>query len=146
MGRKRNRAYRQTVEARIRELSLEGSVSVRDFEEDVEALIKSYDVLMNCSESESFSMTCLEAMVYGTPVLATDSGGPGELLTPETGVLVHSTDAALISEALIKLCSNAAQRVMLASRAREEARNRFSIDHSAGQIEKLYRQPLRKRI
>lgn len=139
MGRKGNAAYRNSLETQITELALQGSVHVQGFEEDVEALIKSFDVLMNCSESESFSMTCLEAMVYGTPVIATDSGGPGELLTPETGVLVRSTESAQIGEALVALCRDTAHRTALASRAREEARKRFSLEQSAAELERLYR-------
>jgi glycosyltransferase involved in cell wall biosynthesis len=139
MGRRANVAYRKSLEVRIAELTLQNSVYLRGFEEDVEGLIKSFDVLMNCSASESFSMTCLEAMMYGTPVIATDSGGPGELLTPETGLLVRSTDSMEIGEALVALCRNAAHRAALANKARDEARRRFSLDQSVGELERLYR-------
>lgn len=140
LGLKRNAAYRNALGKLVREKGLSASVSVNGFAEDVEFLIKSHDILLNCSESESFSMTCVEAMMYGTPVVATDSGGPGEILTGETGILVPNRDVEQVSGALKKLCVDKGLRASLAARARQEATRRFSLEKSAMQLSSLYRQ------
>ncbi|MDP2182853.1 MAG: glycosyltransferase [Actinomycetota bacterium] len=46
------------------------------------------DLYVQASRREGFGLALVEAMATGLPAVATDSGGPGEILTPETGVLV----------------------------------------------------------
>ena len=56
--------------------------------------------MLNFSESESFSMTCLESLYYGTPLIATDSGGPAELFKHgESGHLVPNRDVQAMAKA-----------------------------------------------
>lgn len=139
LGSVRNAEYRQLLEKKIQEMGLAASVSVRGFADEVESLIKSHDILLNCSESESFSMTCLEAMMYGTAVIATDSGGPAEIISKDTGILVANRDVSQISEALVLLCNDNALRASLAAQARVEVRRKFSLEKSAAQLSLLYK-------
>lgn len=46
------------------------------------------DLYVQASRREGFGLALVEAMATGLPAVATDSGGPGEIVTPETGVLV----------------------------------------------------------
>ena len=56
---------------------------------DVEKTMKDADVVVNLSESESFSMVCLEALTYGMPLIVSDCGGPRELVQNDVnGLLV----------------------------------------------------------
>jgi glycosyltransferase involved in cell wall biosynthesis len=53
------------------------------------------------SRSESFSNVVVEAMAHGLPVVSTDCGGPGEIISrPEEGVLVSVGDEAALAVAL----------------------------------------------
>ena len=61
-------------------------------------------IVLNFSESESFSLTCLEAMFYGRPVIATRSGGPSEIIDHnESGILVDVKDVDAMANAMTNL-------------------------------------------
>lgn len=46
------------------------------------------DLFVNVSESEGLPVSIMEAMSYGIPVVATDVGGTGEIVTEQTGILL----------------------------------------------------------
>jgi glycosyltransferase involved in cell wall biosynthesis len=139
LGLSRNRLYRKRLTLLAQSLNISGSVTFLDFVEDVEALIKASDVLLNFSESESFSMTCLEAMKYGTPVIASDSGGPGELLAHGRGVLVENRNVEQMTKAMEHLVIDPAYRQSLAIEARKFVTDRFKVADAADSIARLYR-------
>ncbi|MFB6257752.1 MAG: glycosyltransferase [Flavobacteriales bacterium] len=56
--------------------------------QEVEAEMKKTHAFVHCSEHETFSVVCAEALSNGVPVLASDKGGIGEFVTPEVGILV----------------------------------------------------------
>lgn len=49
------------------------------------------DVAFAPSAAETFGLSVLEALACGTPVVAADTGGAGELLSPGSGVAVPAT-------------------------------------------------------
>lgn len=49
------------------------------------------------SRRETFSVVTAEAIATGTPVVATRCGGPEEIITPESGVLVPPEDPAALA-------------------------------------------------
>jgi len=139
MGLEKNRTYKLELIDLANELKIEDRISFTDFVSDSELLIKSSDVLLNFSESESFSMTCLEAMMYGTPVIASDSGGPADLIENElTGLLVPNRDVSGMAAAMIKLCSDRGLRDRLANAARIKAEEKFSLKKSAERLATVY--------
>lgn len=58
------------------------------------------------SHIESFSLVLLEAMACGKPTLATDCGGPRDIVTPETGILIPPKKPFLMAEAMLKMKEN----------------------------------------
>ena len=47
---------------------------------------------LHCSEYETFSVVCAEALCCGCPVIASERGGIKELVEPEYGILVDKND------------------------------------------------------
>ena len=46
------------------------------------------DLLINTSSSEGIPVSIMEAQSFGIPVIATDTGGTGEIIGKETGILL----------------------------------------------------------
>jgi ATP-binding cassette subfamily B protein len=81
------------------------------------------------SRREGFGMTCLEAMAYGKPVVASAVGGLLDLVADgETGVLVKPHDTHALRAALTLLLGDRDLRRRLGAAGRERARTNFSWD------------------
>lgn len=70
--------------------------------DDVRDLYQNCHAVVSSSRIETFGVTMIEAMACGRPVVATRSGGPDGFVTPQTGIIVDQTVAAL-SEGLRQL-------------------------------------------
>ena len=135
MGMEKNRHFRAQLEARAHTAGLQAVVGFAGFAADVEQAIKAADVLLNFSESESFSLTCLDALYYGTPLIASDCGGPAELFeNGRSGRLVPNRDVAAMATAIDQLAADAGLRERFAVAGRAYVRQKFA---PAGTYEKL---------
>ena len=85
------------------------------------------DVYIHPAISEGSSITILEAMGMGIPVVAAKSGGPVELiLHGETGLLVAAGNPAALEEAIIHLLENRDEAVRMGEAGRQRAHDLFS--------------------
>ena len=72
---------RPGLEARARDLGLEGRVGFLGERNDVERLLPGMDVFVLSSREEGIPNALLEAMAAGRPSVATDVGGTSEVMT-----------------------------------------------------------------
>jgi glycosyltransferase involved in cell wall biosynthesis len=144
MGLEKNKIYLESLKERAKELGLVDQIDWLPFAEDVEREYKTADIVLNFSESESFSITCLEALFFGRPLIVTDCGGPAEIVThEETGILVPNRDLERMIEAMRRLMSDPHLRNRLASNARVAVRSRFSIQNTSLRLKDIYHSILR---
>jgi sucrose-phosphate synthase-like glycosyltransferase len=67
-------------------------------------------VFVNPALTEPFGLTLLEAVATGLPLVATENGGPLDVIgNCDNGILVNPLDRTAIAEALSKLLTNAKQ-------------------------------------
>jgi glycosyltransferase involved in cell wall biosynthesis len=59
--------------------------------------------LIVASMVESFGMVLIEAMGCGKPVVATRCGGPEDIVTPETGILVESHNPQALADGIVQM-------------------------------------------
>ncbi|MEM0010564.1 MAG: glycosyltransferase family 4 protein [Candidatus Bathyarchaeia archaeon] len=102
-------------------------------------LYKKASIVSLTSFIESFSMTTIEAMATGTPILASSVGGiPYLVRDGETGLLVDPTNPKEIAEKLLILTSDEALRRRIGEKAKAEAGRRWRADLIARQLLNLY--------
>jgi N-acetylglucosaminyl-diphospho-decaprenol L-rhamnosyltransferase len=83
--------------------------------------------LLHCAEREPFGMVVAEALASGTPVVAPDSCGPAEIVTPDCGRLYRPGDAGAAAAALVEVLADAAAYAGTAAAARARAERSFDI-------------------
>jgi glycosyltransferase involved in cell wall biosynthesis len=120
-------------------LGLEGTVEFLGFRDDVEDLLSALDVLVSTSRSEGFSLSTVQAMAAGVPVVATRSGGPEEILEDgRTGVLVTNGSAEAVARGIERVYGDAGFAARLAAEGRVEVARRFSLRRMVLAYEDLY--------
>jgi L-malate glycosyltransferase len=144
MGLKKNRVFKRELQTYCALHSLSDKVEWENFTRDPETEFKAADLVLNFSESESFSRTCMEALYYGRPIVATDSGGPAEIIDHGiTGYLVPKKDINAMVEAMEKLMSNPELRARFGKEGRIRVRQKFSIEKTSFKMAEYYLEALK---
>jgi len=121
------------------ELGLDGRVIFRGQAADASALLGEFDALVLSSLSEGMSISILEGMAAGLPLVATDVGGNGMLVADgQSGLLVPSEDEAAMSTALLALAGDRELARQYGLTGHATARARFSTAQMAARYAALY--------
>lgn len=135
MGLAKNQELKEALVAEATALGVADAVHFHDFAADVEARLKEHDIVLNCSEVESFSMVCFEALYFGVPLIATDCGGPRELFEDgRSGYLIPVGDEAAVADRLLRLAADGAQRAAFAHEGRQFVERKFGAADQSGAI------------
>jgi glycosyltransferase involved in cell wall biosynthesis len=121
------------------ELGLDERVTFLGEVGDVPALLARAGLLVLSSVSEGVSLTLLEGMARGLPVVATRVGGNPEVVADGvTGLLVPPRDPAALARAVLRVWrdSEAARRMGRAGRCRIE--EHFDVRRMVARYEALY--------
>jgi glycosyltransferase involved in cell wall biosynthesis len=124
---------RPRVEARIRELGLEGCVELAGSVSEPEALqhIARGDVFVLSSFMEGVPVVLMEAMTLRVPVIAPRVAGIPELVEHDvSGLLFHPADWTDLSVKLERLAGDPALRDRLAQAAERKVAEEFSMPHA----------------
>lgn len=143
MGLTKNKRFKiKLYEATVR-LGLTDRVNLHGFNDETSLLYKDAAIVLNFSDSESFSLTCLEAQFYGRAVIATRSGGPEEIiLDGVTGLLVERKNIEQISKSLEFLMNDNNASEKMGSEGYHMVRKKFGAQETYYQLLKRYTQIL----
>ena len=107
---------------------------------DIPAIMKAADAFALTSVSEAASLTLLEAMATGLPVVATNVGGNMELARHDhEGLLFPRADAAGFAAALVRLLAEPGLAAKLGDAGRARARARYQLSRTVEEYYALYR-------
>jgi glycosyltransferase involved in cell wall biosynthesis len=132
---------RDRLTARAAQPDLAGAVHMAGYRSDVRALLPAADVYASSSISEGVSITILEAMAAGIPVVATAVGGTPEVLPDASagGILVPCRNPERLAEAIASLALDQRQRTAMAVAGRRRLERSFTIDRMVDDYARLYR-------
>jgi len=126
------------------ELELEDKVLLLGHRDDIPSLLNLMDVFILSSRLEGCSISILEAMASGKPVIATRVGGNPELvLEGKTGFLVPSAEPEKLAETIIQLLKDEKLRKKMGEEGRKRVMEKFSRESMVKNYEELYSQILR---
>jgi glycosyltransferase involved in cell wall biosynthesis len=121
------------------ELGIAGHVVIAHPMEDARIPLSFMDCFVAPSLQEGFGLALVEAMAAGLPVIASDSGGPAEIIEDRiSGLLVPPGDPQALSKAIHGLLIDSKKRTQIAEAGRERARLRFDMKRVVGEVEKVY--------
>jgi glycosyltransferase involved in cell wall biosynthesis len=132
------------IEAEVKQRGLTEQVRFLGLRSDVARLLPAADAFLLTSISEGIPLTVIEAMLAGLPVVSTNVGGVGEIVTDgETGLLAPSGDDAALADRVLRLAGDAALCRQLGQRGREHARAAFTEERMHAGYVRLYEEMLR---
>lgn len=121
------------------DLGVEGRVTFHGEVRDIPALLARARMFVLPSQSEGISLTLLEAMARGLPVVTTKVGGNPEVVQPGiTGLLVPSRDPEALAGAIGELLRDPERSAAMGRAGRHRVENCFDIRKMTAQYEALY--------
>ncbi len=128
--------YARSLEALARDLGVSGAVTFTGHVSDPSPYVQSMDVLVNASADEPFGIVLLEAMALGTPVVAFDRAGPGEIVEAgESGVLIRGDGRDALVHGIEPLLDDPSLRAALSDRARSRYEHEFTADRMMSELQ-----------
>jgi glycosyltransferase involved in cell wall biosynthesis len=110
-------------------LGLTDHVTLLGYQEDAGEFLSGLDLFVLSSTSEGFSLSTVQAMAAGLPVVATRSGGPEEIVESEaSGLLVEAGSPDALSAGIERVIRDPALAERLGAAARRRATDAFSLD------------------
>lgn len=132
-----NDAYVSRLRELVASSGLQDRVTWLGEREDIPELIRALDVLLLPSWEEPFGRAIIEAMGLGVPVLATNVGGPAEIIADgREGYLLAPREPAAWAQAVGRLAEHPERALEMGRAGRRRAEEAFSLaDHATAVLE-----------
>lgn len=133
-------AYKNRIDEIVNEFGLHKIVIFTGYQKRPSDLIALFNVFIHASiDPEPFGIVLLEAMGKGKPVIATNIGGPLEILIDgETGYLTQPGDDRGLAERIAFMLNNREAQRGMGLRAKERMHEKYTIQLNMLRIESLY--------
>lgn len=123
---------------------LAGAVRPMGYRSPGWAWISGCDVLLVPAIDEPLGRTLVEAMLVGTPVVATRSGGNPEAIPDGLGVLVAPDDPGALAEGCAAIAADPEGTASMVARARAASRERFAEERHVTAVTAVYEELVRE--
>ena len=135
---------RDTLQRKINTYNLQDNIILlgKKSKEELVPLLQQSDLFILSSRSETFGVVYIEAMACGLPIIATDCGGPRDIVTASNGLLIPNEDINALGEAIVYMVKNIDKydRKAIA----EDCQMRFSPEVIAKQLTKIFEKTIKK--
>ena len=130
----------ESVVSYTKEHGVEEMVSFLGYRNDVPDLVNCLDIFVHASTSpEPFGRVILEALVLETPVIATNFGGPLDIIEDGiSGILVPPGDPEAMSKAIDRLLQDKDLMDRMAAAGRIRVDEKFLLEDNVRRTEELY--------
>jgi glycosyltransferase involved in cell wall biosynthesis len=131
---------RLELEQRVAELGLRGQVLLWPRRHDIENVMPIFDLYACSSLSEGTSMTILEAMACGVPIIASAVGGNRSLVVDGHGVLFSLNDRQGFIDNVVTLLDDVERLERMGHQGRLRAEQVYHVSRMAEDYQRLYEQ------
>jgi glycosyltransferase involved in cell wall biosynthesis len=133
----KNNVFANMIKERVAQPEFCSRVRMLGERQDIADILSCSDIVVHASTTpEPFGRTFLEGMALGKAVIASNEGGPLDVISHQVdGLLVEPRDSRKLAAAVIHLLSNPTMSKNLGANAAEKARG-YSIEHHTSLIGK----------
>lgn len=130
---------REKIIKKCRDFGIENSVVMAGFIDDISLFYNCLDLFVLTSFWEGLPNTVLEAMYFGVPVVACDSGGTAEIVKHgETGYILDSYEPIKIAEKWIEMADNRALLKFFSMSSSLRVKRYFTLKGMIDKYEKIF--------
>lgn len=138
-------AYSQGLRRQVADAGLEDTVAFLGHRFDVTRLMAAADVVLHASTMpEPFGLVVVEGLALGKIVVASQFGGPSEVLQAGEGMLFDPAQPKQLAEILTELVHEKNPQLRFQERARARAQD-FDVRHTVEAVSAVWSQALAKR-
>jgi glycosyltransferase involved in cell wall biosynthesis len=132
--------YAEFLEQTIIKLNLQKQVTLTGFQKNIPEWVQAMDIFVHASYNEPFGIVVVEAMALGKPVIASDSGGPTEIIENGVqGILTPYGDYHALATAILKYLDNPKFAFEIAQAGKQRSKD-FSTQKYATNVVKAIRE------
>lgn len=137
-------SYLDFLKEKARKLRISEFVHFISFQRDIVTWMNALDVVVCPSWFEPFGRVVIEGMSLKKLVIATNVGGPAEIIEDgKSGILVTPKDPKSLENAIVRCIKNPEIIEEFGIRARENILNKYTISIHVNAVEKLYKNILK---
>jgi len=130
---------REQLEKQARKLGLSGQVHFLGLRTDVPEVLGASDIFVLSSDFEGNSLSVMEAMASGLPIVSTAVGGvPGLFENGKEGLLVQPGEVQALANSMSALLGNREARQSFGMAAARRAKAKFDVSTMVHAYEALY--------
>lgn len=138
------KGYKQKLVDKIRYLGIENFVSFFGFTNNIENYFDVMDIFVLPTDKESFGYVLIEAMAKGIPVLATNQGGPKEIIIDnKNGYLFEPKNESDLANKLLLLINDSTLRRNMGEASKKIAKSKFDVNVTIDKYIKLFERLLK---
>ena len=138
-------AYSQSLRRQVADAALEETVAFLGHRFDVTRLMAAADVVLHAStKPEPFGLVVVEGLALGKIVVASQLGGPSEVLQAGDGMLFDPAHPKQLAEILTELVHDKNPQLRFQERARARAQD-FDVHHTVEAVSAVWSQALAAR-
>lgn len=112
----------------VKRVGIYERVKFYGYQEVIWPYLRTFDIYVQPSYHEAFSLSLIEASVLGKKVIATRTGGNPEIINSHTGTLVSIKNSNQITQAINSCLNNPRQSSAKSKKLGEIARKEFDFD------------------
>ena len=135
--------YFNSLKQYVSDHNMEQQVHFIGFQPNMADVWRKTDIALVCSKAEAFGRVTVEAMLCGALVIGADTMGTKELVHDgENGFLYSQGSEVSLAAVCEKALDNKEACIQIVNNAIRQAKEEFTAQRNAEQIEKLYREIL----
>lgn len=138
-----NGSEKQKLQKLVEKLQVKDQIQLlgHKSKQEIVTLLQQSDIFVLPSQSETFGVAYIEALACGLPIIATDCGGPRDIVTQKNGLLIPVNDQQALEQAIVQMTHNF--NLYDKQSIAQDCQKRFAADNIAKHIAQILEQTIK---